>query len=505
VGVVGSALKLLMDKSGDDRAVTIELPPGTETITPGIAHFIMNITSPSHVAIDGHNRVLKLDDPGTLLTVGEGVTLTLRNITLMGNNNNRDPLVEVQARGRLVLGDGATLTGNKTYGVTGGVWVNGGELVMNEGAEIKIMEILFDLSSSGTKGGGVLISNRGRFIMYGGTINGNILSSTIGYNDIKGIGGVAVLDGSFDMYGGSIQSNSTSSHYSFYGGVGVFQRGAFTMYRGTINGNTGDDGGGVGISGGIFTMNGAEAVIEGNIGQGSSGGVLVGYQGTFTMYAGIIQENTAQSGGGVYVSNQGTFTMCTGTIKGNTAHQSGGGVYIAHDGIFNMNGGTIKKNTAQSGGGVVVEGTFNMNGGTIGGNPGDANTAASGANGVYNIYGGGFIMSGGIITGNTASGTNNYGVSGPFTMMGSAQVTQDNPVLLSGVVTIGGDLENSPAANIIYNSIPASGNKLLRASSSALITENYDKFLYNGGSIHINDTPISETAYGQTTWYGVCQ
>jgi hypothetical protein len=162
-----------------------------------------------------------------------------------------------------------------------------------------------------------------------------------------------------------------------------------------------------------------------------------------------------------------------------------------------------------------------MTGGTIGGNaPDDANTAAAGganANGVCVVIGT-FTMSGGIITGNTALGTNDYGVSvvrnmsdGFFTMTGDALVTQENAVFLKPhgskpyitTLIIGGALVNSPAANIIYGdpiTLPASGTELLQASTSALITENYNKFLYNGVPDLIDDNP---EYYSATIWYGV--
>jgi hypothetical protein len=73
----------------------------------------------------------------------------------------------------------------------------------------------------------------------------------------------------------------------------------------------------------------------------------------------------------------------------------------------------------------------------------------------------------------------------------------------NAIITIGGILSASPAANIIHEN-PVSGTTyLLETSSSSLITENFDKFLYNGAAGHIDDTPISETYYGQIAWYGV--
>jgi hypothetical protein len=279
-------------------------------------------------------------------------------------------------------------------------------------------------------------------------------------------------------------------------------------------------------------MNGAEAIIEHNIGQGGSGGVS--NEGTFTIYAGIIQNNTAigaSSGGGV--SNGGIFTMHDGTIRNNTVTGERGGGGVSNGGTFNMKGGTIKGNKVlgtsnsyqrESGGGVLVGGSFNMTGGIIGGNDlSDANTAAGGganANGVC-VNLGTFTMSGGIITGNIASGTNNYGVSvvrnmsnGFFTMTGAALVSLENAVFLNPntkpftTLIIGGALDNSPAANIIYgnpNTPPNVATALVQASSSETIAANYDKFLYNGVPNHIDSTPVLELTpiYAGTYWYGV--
>jgi TolB-like protein len=75
----------------------------------------------------------------------------------------------------------------------------------------------------------------------------------------------------------------------------------------TISGSSNDNGGGVWVNGGTFTMSG-----------------------------GTISGNTAIGGGGVYV-NGGTFTMSDGTISGNTAI----GVYINSGGAFTKTGGTI--------------------------------------------------------------------------------------------------------------------------------------------------------------------
>ncbi|MDE7193179.1 MAG: hypothetical protein K2O14_04335, partial [Oscillospiraceae bacterium] len=78
-------------------------------------------------------------------------------------------------------------------------------------------------------------------------------------------------------------------------------------------------------------------------GGNSANGVVYVYSGTFTMYGGTISGNTYSSnGGGVYVYNKGTFTMYGGTISDNNitgSYNAGGGVYVNGSGsTFKMYG-----------------------------------------------------------------------------------------------------------------------------------------------------------------------
>jgi len=125
---------------------------------------------------------------------------------------------------------------------------------------------------------------------------------------------------------------------------------------------TGNNGGGVYVSSGIFEMSGGTISGNGNTKDFNGGGV--DNRGTFTMSGGTISGNSASNGGGVYTS-RGTFTMSGGTISGNNSTK-GGGVYI-HYGTFAMRGGNIIGNTAVNYGGGVYrqEGTFTKTGGTI--------------------------------------------------------------------------------------------------------------------------------------------
>ncbi|MDR2631217.1 MAG: carbohydrate-binding domain-containing protein [Spirochaetaceae bacterium] len=470
-----SALKLIKEKKADN-SVTIDLSGGEEEeVEGGSVVLEAGKNSPAKVIINGRGRVLKISDQGTLLTVGGGVTLTLRNITLMGMSGNNAPLVRVQG-GKLILGAGVILTGNENTGDAGGVWVNGGELVLYNGGVIKGMKA--------ARGGGVLIDNGGQFTMGGGILGGEDITDGNRVTGENGGGGVLVADGTFDMLGGTIQYNSAEDGNSG-GGVLLADGGIFDMHAGFIQSNRVEAG-------------------------GSGGGVLV-VSGAFSMFGGTVQSNEAfagGSGGGVSILSQGTFNLYDGTIRGNKGLGSGSG------------GGVFLSGSPAYGG----RGRFNMYSGTIGGgNSADANEAAAGGGGVYAIDAD-FILSGGTIMGNTGYGVYVHAsderyISVPesfyptsydsFLMRGAAQVHENNPVFLSShaTITIGETLTASTAANIIRQSTPDSATRLLRASSSELITANYDKFLYNGNGSHINPVAsVHMDSYSRTIcWFGLYQ
>ena len=126
----------------------------------------------------------------------------------------------------------------------------------------------------------------------------------------------------------------------------------------------------------------------------------------------------------------------TGTITGGNTGDIGGGV--RNGGTFVMQGGTISENTAsgttstKGGAGVYNSGTFEMQGGTI-----SSNKAGNQGGGVYNV--GMFIMNGGKISNNAA--INGGGVQikngGTFNMNGG-EISGNT---LSGSITKGGGVD----------------------------------------------------------------
>ncbi|AEF82547.1 fibronectin type III domain-containing protein [Leadbettera azotonutricia] len=388
----------------------------------------------------GDERTISLNANGSMFTVSQGVTLTLKdNLVLAGRTANNASLIRINDSGSFTM-EGGTISGNtsSSYSSGGGVYVSSGSFTMEGGT------ISGNTSSSYSSGGGVYVSS-GSFTMEGGTISGN----TSSYGDGSG---VYVFSGSFTMEGGTISGNKSSSSSSYGGGVYVDSSGSFTMEGGTISGNTSSYGGGVYVySSSSFTMK--EGSISGNTSSSYGGGVYVGSSGSFTMEGGTISGNTSSSyGGGVYVGSSGSFTMEGGTISGNTSSSYGGGVYVS-SGSFTMKEGSISGNSASSsyssGGGVYVysSGSFTMEGGTISGNSASSSSSSNGGGGVYVYSSGSFIKSGPSViygdtdTTHTAGANENTALNG----RGHAVYWSASPKQRQSTLEANVDLSTNPA------------------------------------------------------------
>jgi hypothetical protein len=550
---LAAALGTISDlASGTD--VVYVLSPGDESMA---STEVSNAIGPVTVTIDGGGREVTLTNAGSLINVGDNVTLVFRNITLKGRGlgvTNNDTLIRVERGGTLELGTGSKITGNNnasdsyrsSYGggvyVAGSFTMSGGEISDNTSSYYTTTT-----SSYSSSGGGVYVGNGGSFTMSGGEISGNTsyaYSSPSSYYSYSYGGGVYVA-GSFTMSGGEISGNTSYASYSYsysYGG-GVYVAGSFTMNGGEISDNTssstsGSSGGGVYVAG-SFTMNGGE--ISGNTSysySSSGGGVYVGNGGSFTMSGGEISGNTSSSyssnsskGSGVSVGDGGSFTMSGGKISDNTSSYSpsGGGVYVA--GSFTMSDGEISGN---SGSEVYVAGTFTMSGGKISGNSGSEvyvagtftmsggkisdNTSSSGG-GVYVGNGGTFIMSGGESSGKTSySSTYSSGggvyVAGSFTMSGgeisgntsSAPYSYGGGVYVAGSFTMsGGEISGNTSYSSgggVYvdnrGSFTMSGGEISGNTSSAgggVYVDNRGSFTMSGGEISGNTSSAGGGVY----------
>jgi hypothetical protein len=329
-------------------AETVDLGDSDTDISGGLV--LDDTTSPATVEIDGMGRTVQLDTNsanGSVITVGAGVKLTLRNITFVGKTGNDAALIRVKDGGQLILEDEAKITGNTNDG--SGSYSGGG----------------YSESSAPGSGGGVVVHN----------------------------GGVLTMTGQSEISGNTAGAG---------GGVIVYTDGILTMTGGFIKENTAKNGGGVFIADGSSLTMSENAAISGNgVGVGSGGGILlVDAASAVTMTGGKISENTASGGGGIYIKS-GSFTMSgDAAISGNEAGSGGG---VSGGGSFTMSGkARISGNKAVNGGGGVAIGgmNFTMNGGVISGNKAKKGGGVSASGGSNNQ----FHMNFGTIYGSDANG-----------------------------------------------------------------------------------------------------
>jgi uncharacterized repeat protein (TIGR02543 family) len=464
---------VIADMAADvgSAAKTYYLASGSETYTSAITPLTTE-TSPADVTIDGGGRVVT--GSANRITIGSGVTLTLKNITF------KTLPFTVEADGKLVLDTGAVVTENVGAGVT----VNGGMLEMKAGAYITL-----NGGSDVFLGSGVKLEGTGStFTMSGGKISENTADDC---------GGVSLLGTSneFTMSGGEISDNIATN--GDCGGVLLWgSNNKFYMDGGKISGNTARYAGGV---------------------------MMFGANCEFTMNGGTISDNNADyDGGGVGIwgtNNKFTITTTGGTISDNSAGNSGGGVYLEGTGVFTMNGGEISNNSAENGGGVGVDGgTFTMNagssisdntsshgagvsilsGGTFTLNGGDVN------NNIANYYGGGvfiwsstFTMSGGSIYDNRS---NSYG-GGVFIMGEDTTFTMsdDGEIYGNDASWDGGGVYTGDGQNIVFNMEDGKirNNTSVWGGSGVHIKDSVNTcFTMTGGEIHTNTT--TDDSFGET-------
>ena len=275
------------------------------------------------------------------IVIKDNVTICLNGKTIESKAKGK-PVFEIvtggTTDGKLTLTDcgSAGKVKHTSDGSGCGVYVLGGGKFDLYGGSIT--------KNTAAKGGGVYVSS-GEFNMYGGSITGNTAAGSTGNG-----GGVYVVGdtftkskGTFTMSGGTISGNTTDLTD---GGVGVYSGGKFIMNGGEITGNTASyESGGVGVyNGAEFTMNGG--TIGGtNTGKANTatngGGVKVGDYGKFTMTGGEISGNKAtENGGGVYMYG-GTFTVSgAAVIKDNKKGTANNNVYLPDHKYITI-GGTL--------------------------------------------------------------------------------------------------------------------------------------------------------------------
>jgi len=226
------------------------------------------------------------------------------------------------------------------------------------------------------------------------------------------------------------------------------------------------------VNGGELTVKGSGAITGGQSANSVGGAFIVQGGGKLTLNGGSVYGNSANNGGGVAVTN-GTFTMNGGEISHNSAAGNGGGVQV-QGGTFIMNGGEISVNDAAGNGGGLWVGegsTVRVTGGTI-----TNNDASLG----YDVYlnGTGMAVSGGPAIGQayvyntviTVDGALDAGARIGLTCSNSA--ARNGTVLTSGLNGNGSLVHFTSAKNGYAAALNAAGEVYLGAARTVMLDLN---------------------------------
>ena len=221
---------------------------------------------------------------------------------------------------------GGTITGNSTTDDGGGIYLNGGSFLMNNGE--------ISNNSSSTDGGGVCIANNGNFTMNNGDITGN---GKISGKLTRNGGGVYLDGGTLTVNAGNISENAATAS----GGGVYISNGNVGMTTGKILSNEcGEFGGGVYVYNPSTSVGKTVSVTGGSLLNNTArygGGICVDGLIELTIGNVEIAENTATNGGGVCLINHANMTFGAGQIKNNKAVKSEGSQTYAKITAFEKN------------------------------------------------------------------------------------------------------------------------------------------------------------------------
>ena len=357
-------------------------------------------------------------------------------------------------------GNGASATRKSyTINVTGNFSIDG--VTDYTFGSVEYIEVT--INGSGT----ISLNSTGNLLRIRGSQTVTLKGPTLqGRNDNNGplvyLSGVSAI---FNMESGIITGNKNSGNTG--GGVGISSDSKFNMTGGKVTGNTAGGGGGVAIFGGTFYL--IEGEVSGNTSTGSSGGGGVyGTNGTgLYMSGGKITGNTSTgtgTGGGVMVGNV-TFRMTGGEVSGNKA-ASGGGVYVfqASNSIFRIENGIVygSDETGVDGNGKPL-----------------ANTATNTANGAA-LY---------LLAGGTAE----YGSGSSWTaipMTGSSTTSRDETIEV-----VNGKLTGAPEKALIGIAVTTLPTKTVYETTDVSLdtTGMIVSAIYNDGTTEV--VPGGSTGY----------
>lgn len=224
--------------------------------------------------------------------------------------------------------DGFTVTGGRTTGDGGGVYIQ------SAGGTIQNCSIVSNRAGSG---GGMHLA--------GGSGKAEVVNCLIGYNTAGSAGGIRVSGSNSFIIGSTVLVNHATiyvggiwgasgsgdfivsnscivSNYSAQYAGGIYSG---RLYDNWIVGNVADTSYGGGV---VSPLEMARCVVSGNVARTTGGGL---YLNTTRAVANcVIADNTASNGGGVYFSSGGA--VYNSTLRNNIATNRGGAAYCSQGG-----------------------------------------------------------------------------------------------------------------------------------------------------------------------------
>ncbi|WP_188904885.1 beta strand repeat-containing protein [Deinococcus aerophilus] len=290
-----------------------------------------------------------------------------------------------------------------------------------------------------------------------------------------------------------------------YGGV-LLNEGTLTLDGTTVTGGTANMGGGIAnLKGATLSLRGGSSVT-GNSAQ-------------------VLAENKEESsGGGGGIFNKGTLKVEAGSVSANTATNSGGGIYGGVDSVTTVSGGKVDGNTVtapvvqtgtnttgSAGGGIYSNGDVTITGGSVSGNTasyfGGGVTVQSTLDAQGNLVSPRITLGGGTIENNRvtddAAGGSGGGlwINGNFTMTGGA--VRDNAAPYGGGMGIfrdasitGGTIEGNTASKnggglLLFTPASRTTNSTVTFGGTATVRNNTAGD--NSGGIAVSRTTLNMT------------
>ncbi len=408
------------------------------------------------------------------MTVGGGVRIS-GNIAL-GDESHDGGGGVFNNGGILVLND-AVIEDNHANGIAG----SGGGVLNVDGGTVTGTGVMIRKNSAKRAGGGIEDVANASLSLTNATIDSNITASSPGNG-----GGIHITGATnVTLLGGSVSGNTASSEGGgLWNGTGIMNLAGVTVANNTASGDASNQGGG-----GIYNLRGvvltqSNTVIENNVADGASGsggGVLNDSAATLIMSQTVVRGNIASRAGGGIEDNSGASTavsLIDVTLEANSTGSTpgnGGGLHVTGAGNVEMKRGVVRDNIAAAEGGGLWNGSGAMvvDSVLIENNEAQGAAADQGGGGIYNLSGVLVVSNATQINDNRATGASGSG-GGILNDVGGTLTVDSSSFSGNSANRAGGALEdNSGAGTVVQlNQVDMVSNTLGTAPG-------------NGGAVHI--------------------